>query len=139
MAGDGRSHADVVLAQTPAAGALISVAARQAGVSERTAYRRLQDDAFRAQVAAIRHEMVERAAALLTAAGTDAVETLRELARMGQTDSVRLGSAKAIIELGVRLREAVELEERLTAVEATLAGRDAPTPSRFPAPTVIGG
>jgi hypothetical protein len=36
--------------------------------------------------------------------------------------SVRLGAARAILELGTKLRESVELEQRIAALEAGRAG-----------------
>jgi hypothetical protein len=48
---------------------------------------------------------------------TEAADTLRALLR-AKSRSVRLGAARAILELGTRLRESVELEQRIAALEA---------------------
>src|SRR5262245_53289570 len=92
----------------------------KAGVSRRTVFRRLADPAFRAQVTEMRAEMARREAAMLTAAGMAAVKTLTILQESALSESVRLGAARATIELGCKLRENVEWDERLTALEGRL-------------------
>ena len=64
--------------------------------------------------------MVQRAAALFTAAGMAAIKTFTTLQESASSESVRLGAARAIIELGCTLRETVELTERIAALEAQL-------------------
>ena len=61
-----------------AAGVTYDAAAAQAGVSERTVRRRLDDPEFCRQVNDARHEVVARAVAQLSAASTEAVEALRD-------------------------------------------------------------
>jgi hypothetical protein len=46
----------------------------------------------------------------------DAAAVLRKLLA-AESESVRLGAARSILELGNKLREAVEWEERLAALE----------------------
>ena len=46
-----------------------------------------------------------------------AAETLDYLCREGKSEMVRLSAARAVLELGNRLRETVELEERIAALE----------------------
>jgi HEAT repeat protein len=46
----------------------------------------------------------------------EAADVLRQLLA-ARSESVRLGAARALLELGVKLREGVELEERLRALE----------------------
>ena len=121
MAGSGRRHADAALIAALAGGATMADAARAAGVGERTVYRRLQTPAFRARVIAARADLVERAAARLADAAGAAVTTLGELLVAGTPPAVRLGAARAVLELGLRLREQQEIEERLAALEAALA------------------
>ena len=67
-----------------ACGASAEVAARKAGVSERTVYRRLADPSFQQQLAALRADMVQRSAGMLTAASLEAVKTLVELLNPAQ-------------------------------------------------------
>lgn len=77
---------------------------------------------FRGRLLGLRSDMVRRAAAALTAAGTEAVRTLLELQKSSPSAAVRLAAARWVLELGLKLREATEIEERLTALEQGLAG-----------------
>src|SRR5271166_3778523 len=122
MARRGKKDIDERLLLALACGATIDAAARSLGVSERTAYRRLADAAFRQRLQVLRADMVQRAAGALTAAGAEAVRTLLALQKESTPAGVRLGSARAVIELGVKLRETVELEERLRALEERVGG-----------------
>ena len=126
MAGSGRKSADEALVAALAGGATVRDAAAQAGVSERTAFRRLADVAFRRRVSEARAGLVERAAGKLADAATEAVDTLRALLKA--RDTVRLGSARSILELGTKLREAVELEQRLQALEERLLEQEGKPP-----------
>lgn len=101
-------------------GATIESAARQAGVAEATVYRRLKEPEFQAQLQAARQEMVERTAHMLTAASMESVKTLLRLQGNGVPHAVQLGAAKAIVELGAKLRENAELFARVAALEAQL-------------------
>lgn len=120
MAGKGRQQADEALALALACGATVEGAARKAGVGERTVYRRLADPQFQQRLRALRGDMVRRAADLLTAASAEAVRTLLALQEPATPAQVRLSAAKAILELGLQLRETGELTERITALEEAL-------------------
>jgi hypothetical protein len=113
----GRRSADDRLLQLLACGATVAAAAAQAGVSEATVYRRLNEPAFRRRLQALRSDMVQRTAGTLTAASAEAVRTLVELLKPAVAPNTRLGAAKAVLESGVKLRELAELEERLAALE----------------------
>jgi hypothetical protein len=92
-------------------------------MSERTAYRRLDDPAFLAQLEQLRAEMVQRTAGMLTGAGLGSVKVLVDLqGDVSVPAGVRRRSARDVLELGLKFREAAELEQRLAAVEARLAG-----------------
>jgi hypothetical protein len=123
-----KRKADAELLLALACGASAENAAQKAGLSRRTVYRRLADPAFRAQVTEMRAEMVRRAAGMFTAAGLAAIKTLTTLQESAASESVRLGAARATIELGCKLRETVEWAERLAAleghVETLLGGPD---------------
>jgi hypothetical protein len=95
-------------------------AAREAGVSERTIRRKLADPKFRARLHQLRGEALERAGGMLTAGAMKSVATLLALQESNQPAAVRLGAAKAVLELGMRVREMNELEARLAALEAQL-------------------
>src|SRR5262245_54699137 len=120
MAQKGRHSADDALLRALACGATIESAARSAGISESTAYRRLNEPAFRRRLQDLRADMVQRTAGALTAAAQEAVRTLLALQKDDQPAPVRLGAARAVLEIGVKLREAAELEGRLAALEGQL-------------------
>ena len=111
------SRAGFAAASVPAAG-------RAGGVSEATVYRRLREPDFRAAVEAARAEIVSRAVAKLSAASTEAAEALRRLLYV-DTPFARLAAARAILELGARLREQEALAERVRVLEERLAGTEA--------------
>lgn len=120
MARKATKQADHDLLQVIACGATVESAARKAGVSERTAYRRLEDAEFKRHLTRLRHSMVERSAAMLTAAGMESAKTLLSLQNASIPASVRLGAARAVLEFGTKLREAYELEERIVRLEERL-------------------
>jgi len=64
-------------------------------------------------------EMVGRALGKMADGMADAADRLRQLLA-AESESVRLGACRALLELGVKLRESVELEQRLADVEARL-------------------
>jgi hypothetical protein len=117
MAQKGRRTADHSLLLALACGATIENAARSAGISASTAYRRLADPDFKRQLHDARADMVQRTAGMLTAAAGEAVKTLLALQKESIPHATRLGAARAILDLGVKLRETAELEERLLALE----------------------
>ena len=122
MAQKGRRASDEKLLLALACGATVENAARSAGVSERTAYRRLGDPAFQGAVKKARAEMVQRALGRLSDSATAAADALRRLLH-AEAESVRLGAARSILELGTKLRDAAELEERLRALEERAANQ----------------
>jgi hypothetical protein len=121
MAQRGKRQADEKLLLALACGATVENAARAAGISPATAYRRLAEPAFRQRLQQVRTDMVSRAAATLTAAGTEAVKTLVVLQQSTAPAAVRLGAARAVLEMGIKLREMADLEERLTLLEQQIA------------------
>jgi hypothetical protein len=119
MAHRGRRNADEALALAVASGQTLRDAAGTAGVSERTAARRWADPAFRGRVSQLRGEMVQRSLGRMADGMTEAADVLRQLLA-AESETVRLGAARSLLELGVRLRESVELEDRIHALEASL-------------------
>ncbi len=120
MAHNGRRNADEALAMAVAAGQTLRDAAAAVGIGERTATRRWADPVFRRQVAELRAEMVSQALGKMADGMTAAADTLRGLLT-ADSEAVKLGAARTILELGNKLRESVELEQRLQAIEAALA------------------
>ncbi|HVK14801.1 MAG TPA: hypothetical protein VM597_39050 [Gemmataceae bacterium] len=123
MSKSGKRYADDTLVLTLACGATAEAAAQKAGVSAATVYRRLADPAFQAKLTSARSEMVGRATAMLTAAAMEAVKTLLDLQGKTVAASARLGAAKAVLELGNRLRLEGELVGRLESIERALGLR----------------
>jgi hypothetical protein len=123
MAQQGKRRADEALLLALACGAAVEAAARQAGVSPATAYRRLQEPGFKQRLQALRADMVQRTAGMLTAAAGEAVKTLLALQKEAIPPATRLGAARATLELGVKFRETVELEERLADLEQHLGNQ----------------
>jgi len=130
MAHQGRKKADHHLVMALACGATVEHAARQAGVSESTVYRRLQDPAFYKQVDDARADTVKRFMSMLSAANLEAVKTLVELLKSSVANATRLGAARSIIELGGKLREQVDFEERLRTVEQQTESKQTSKTSR---------
>ncbi len=111
-------------------GATIEEAAAKAGLSRRTATRRMHDPAFQDRLRDLRIEMAKRASSMLTAAGMSSVRTLLHLQENVYPPAVRLGAARAALEIGLRIRETVEMEERLANLERTLK-TETPPPHRY--------
>jgi hypothetical protein len=65
--------------------------------------------------------MVQRTGGMLTAAAGEAVKTLLALQKDTAPPATRLGAARAVLELGMKVRETAELEQRLAALEEQLA------------------
>lgn len=114
------------LAVRLAGGQTIKGAAADVGVGYRTARLWLQEDAeFRALVERVRGETLEMAMARMTKATVQAAKVLRELMeakRPSKTAGTRLAAAKAVLELALRMRETVSLEQRIAALEAKQKG-----------------
>ena len=91
------------------------------GVSEATVRRRLKDQDFQRRLAELKRDAVNSAMTALGAVALRAVTALTELLGGGTPPTVQLGAARAILELGVRLREERDIEGRLQQVEAELA------------------
>jgi hypothetical protein len=118
---DGRGRkAEEALLLALACGATVEGAARQAGLSERSAYRRLADKDFQRRLRELRADMVQRTAGALTATSAEAVRALLELLKSSSPAPARLGAARAVIELGCKLRDHVDVAERVKALEVRL-------------------
>src|SRR4051794_31647127 len=96
-----------------AAGRSLREAGNECKVGETTIKRWLTDLAFLRRVGEIRAEMTSQALGRLVEGMASAADTLGFLCRKGKSEQVRLGAARALIELGVKLRDSVELEGRI--------------------------
>jgi hypothetical protein len=121
MAGGDRNGADSTLVVALAAGQPVRQAAETAKVSERTVYRRLQDDAFRVALAQERALLAEEAVGRLAKGMTAAADTLAEIAAdTAAPTTARVSAARAVLELGQRLRVELDVERRLDRLEEAL-------------------
>jgi hypothetical protein len=110
---------DELLLGALAAGSPVEEAARAAGVSVRTAYRRLASPGFRSRLASARDELISAALGELVGCAAEAVATLRRLLQ-AEDERVRLTAARAILEQLLRLRETLTFAQRIASLERTL-------------------
>ncbi len=116
MAHRGRRNADEALALALATGQTLRAAADLAGIGERTASRRWADRAFRGRVSELQWEMVRRSLGRMADGMTEAADVLRQLLA-AESENVRLGAARTLLDLGLQMREVVDLEQRLAELE----------------------
>lgn len=118
----GRSPTRDLAASLLAGGATFKDAAAGAQMGERTLRRWFAEDAdFRSEVATLRAAMVSAAAGRLADGMTEAADVLRKL-MTNEDANVRLKAAAKVVELGLKVRNQDEIEERLAAVESAIAG-----------------
>lgn len=102
-----------------------AAAAKAARVGEATIFRWLADPAFSAAYKEARGQLLEATLTALQAAGGDAVKCLVEVTNDKEAQvSARVSAAKAIIELGLKTREVLDVEERLKALEERFGERE---------------
>jgi len=121
MAGGVRLRGDDAVLSALATGRTVQEAAKAGGMSERTVARRLADPAFCERLNAARAALFDQTLGKLANAATAAVEALVTLLR-DEPPTVRLGAARAVLELGTKLRESVELERRIAILEGRTNG-----------------
>lgn len=115
-----------VLRRTKAAlalahGSTTDEAGEIAGVTGRTVRRwRSEDAEFRAEVAQLRREMLDDVLGQLGGAAVKAVKTLVG-AMDGNSLGIRVRAAQILLASLLTVREAVDVEERLAAVEEAIA------------------
>src|SRR5262249_6991379 len=104
------------LAVLLAAGRKVKDAASETGLDERTAYSWLASPAFKARIAELRSQMLDRTLGRLTDAACKSVDTLVALL---DEESPNIGrrAAASILEILGRLKDHVEVERRLTDLE----------------------
>jgi|SRR6516165_3783218 hypothetical protein len=117
------SPVETTLLMALACGSSVETAAHKAGVSKRTVYRHLEKPDFCQQLKDHRFEMLHRATSMLGAASMESVKTLLSLTERTYPPAVRLGAAKAVLDLGLKLREATDLEERMSKIEESVRVR----------------
>lgn len=111
-----RRDTDRILIASLASGKSTQEAAAEAGVSERTVYRRLEEPEFRRTMVTLRERSVDYLTSRLAEASSNAFERLRMLLT-ADSEYVQLGAARTLLDQMLRLRNMVEFEARLTRVE----------------------
>jgi AcrR family transcriptional regulator len=115
-----RRSYDEQLALAIASGLSVDEAAAKLGVSRTAAFRRWRDPAVKQRVVQLRQEMSDRAVGLLAESLCEAVTTLKQLMRDGNTDSLRLKAADRLLETGLKAAVMAQLEQRIAELEAAL-------------------
>ncbi|MEC3992256.1 hypothetical protein VSR01_01320 [Actinacidiphila sp. DG2A-62] len=92
-------------------------AAKVGGVTGRTVLRWLEEDEFRQEVADTRTNLMRLAVGRLAAGAAKAVDTLVD-ALDTERGQARVQAAKVLLESSLALRESLDLEERIAALEA---------------------
>lgn len=101
----------------------IEAAAEAAGIGERTAYRYLQDPAVKQALGQALDATMNQATRRAVDAMTEALDTLAEIhADLEAPKGARVSAARAILDAGPRLREALDLAERVSELEIRLTG-----------------
>jgi hypothetical protein len=123
MPGGNKKAADAALVARLASGLSPAGAAKLAGVSEATCYRRLADPSFRQRVEAARASFWERALGILSKGAAESATVLRRLLR-SDDGRLKLQAAKVLLDQGIKVRDQVDIEQRLAALEAAVAARE---------------
>ena len=99
----------------------IEEAANQSGISRRTAYRYLQSQHVRDKVASLQTDGLQSVLHEAVGAMGLAVTTLREIAGDGKAPyGARVSASRALLEVGLRLKELLDLGERLATLEEAM-------------------
>ena len=102
MAANGRRrHVYDLLTAALASGRSYREAGAAAGISERTVRRRMADPGFRGKVVELRGAEIDRTRGLIVREAPAAVAALSELAAAAESESVRLGAARAVLGLAL--------------------------------------
>jgi DeoR/GlpR family transcriptional regulator of sugar metabolism len=127
MTGFDTPEKKVALALALASGLSVTAAAGQAGVSESTARRRLAKPAFRRLVARLRGQMLEAALGRMAENMTRAADKVARLID-SDNEAIALRAARTLMSLGLRLRDSVELADRVHEIERELARKKGVAP-----------
>jgi len=87
------------------------------GVSDRQARRYMTDPHVRRVLAQGQDIAIEEVARRAAGAMSEALNTLSQVMRAGESDTARVSAARAVLEAGLRFREQVDLAGRIEALE----------------------
>jgi hypothetical protein len=118
---------DLLLATALASGSSASTAARQMDLSLSTVKRRMADPEFCRLISDLRGEMLSAALGRMTDNLTRAADTFAGLLD-AEDPGVRLRAARALFTVGLRLRDAIDVTERIRVLEGEFANQQAIAP-----------
>jgi phage terminase small subunit len=95
-------------------------AAKAAGISERQLFRWLDEPEFRAELKRAENELIQAAGTRLTAGLTLALDTLAELVKGAQSESVKRAAANDWMNHQFKNQELRTLAERIDELERTV-------------------
>jgi hypothetical protein len=102
------------------AGETIIEAARTAKMSESSARRLVAEPRVKQALADARGQMIAEAVTILSAQASMAAGVLADLAEHGSQEHVRLAAATRVLELTLKGRDLLDIEQRLAALETAL-------------------
>jgi DNA-binding MurR/RpiR family transcriptional regulator len=96
----------------------IAEAAQDCGISEPTLWRWLREPKFKAEYSRLRNRLIESALDRLSRICNAAIETLEHtLTDESAPATAKVAAASKILHLTLKLRETVEIEDRLRSIE----------------------
>lgn len=122
MATRGGTERRLAVALALARGLSQQAAAAECGSSERTVSRWMAQPTFRQEVSRLRGDLIGAAVGRLAGAMTEAADTLQQLLK-AESETVRRGAARDLLEMGLRGRQVSELEDRLAELERLAAAQ----------------
>jgi hypothetical protein len=99
----------------------IGGAADAIGLNRRTITRYLEDPAFRHALTQAESDLIDEAGRRLISGQDEALDALQELISKAEKDSDRRLAAQAWLDFTLRWRELINVEERLTALQANIS------------------
>jgi transposase-like protein len=111
---------EVLLATALAAGSTAASAARELDIGLSTVKRRMAEQQFQQLVADLRAEMVAAALGRMADNMTRAADQIAALMN-DENPSVRLRASRALISLGLKMHQAVDVDQRLRSLQVEVA------------------
>ena len=93
------------------------LAAKKAGIGERTLYNWLADPAFRGALREAEREVLDTVTRRLTAGQALALDTLEKLIQSARHESTKLTACVSWLNMFIKYRDMQDIDERLTALE----------------------
>ena len=97
--------------------------AEEFGISPKTVQRQLAKPEFRLLVSRLRDELISTALGRMASNMSEAVDALASQLKKEQP-GIQIRAARAILTLGLRLRESVDLSDRIQTLESDMANRE---------------